>query len=115
VGKAIEFYEMIGAQRKEQRLFYLKNYWMNKVKDLPGIRFGTSQKPGFGCGIGLVDLPNKKPAELELFLMNTYRVHTSAIVHGNFRGIRVTPNVYTTTKQLDVLAEGMVAYAKRPA
>jgi len=114
IGKAIEFYEMIGAQRKEQRLFYLKNYWMNKVKDIPGIRFGTSQKPGFGCGIGLVDLPNKKPSELELFLMNNYRVHVSAIVHENFRGIRITPNVYTTTRQLDVLAEGLADYAKRP-
>jgi selenocysteine lyase/cysteine desulfurase len=114
IGKAIDFYEMIGVQRKEQRLFYLKNYWMNKVKNIPGIRFGTSMKPGFGCGIGLVDLPNKKPPELELFLLNTYRVHTSAIVHENFRGIRVTPNVYTTTKQLDVLVEGITEYAKRP-
>ena len=33
-GKAIEFYDMIGAQRKEQRLMYLKNYWMGKVKDV---------------------------------------------------------------------------------
>jgi selenocysteine lyase/cysteine desulfurase len=113
IGKAIEFYDMIGAQRKEQRLFFLKNYWMNKVKDIPGIRFGTSQKPGFGCGIGLFDLPNKKPLELEVFLMNNYRVHVSAIVHENFRGIRITPNVYTTTKQLDVFAEGLADCAKR--
>lgn len=88
---------------------------MNKVKDIPGIRFGTSQKPGFGCGIGLVDLPGKKPQDVEVFLMNNYRVHISAIVHESFTGIRVTPNVYTTTKQLDTFAEGLADCAKRPA
>jgi selenocysteine lyase/cysteine desulfurase len=109
VGKAIEFYEMIGAQRKEQRLFYLKNYWMNKVKDIPNIQFGTSMKPGFGCGIGLVNfnLPNCKPADLEGFLWNRYKIHSNHVQWENLRGVRLTPNVYTTTKQLDVLVEGI--------
>jgi len=31
IGKAIEFHEMIGIERKQQRLHYLKNYWMGKV------------------------------------------------------------------------------------
>ncbi|MBS1934265.1 MAG: aminotransferase class V-fold PLP-dependent enzyme, partial [Bacteroidetes bacterium] len=48
-GKAVEFYDMIGGQRKEQRLLYLKNYWMEKVKDIPKVKIGTSLKQGFGC------------------------------------------------------------------
>ncbi|OQP54232.1 aminotransferase V [Niastella yeongjuensis] len=109
VGKAIEFYEMIGAERKEQRLFYLKNYWMNKVKDIPGIEFGTSMKPGFGCGIGLVNYnaPGFTPADLDVFLWNKYRIHTTNVNWELIRGVRITPNVYTTTGQLDILAEGI--------
>jgi selenocysteine lyase/cysteine desulfurase len=114
VGKAIEFYEMIGAQRKEQRLMYLKNYWMDKVKDIPNIKFGTSMKPGFGCGIGLVhmNLPDIQPVDLEVYLWNNYKIHTTNVLHESIQGVRITPNVYTTTKQLDVLVEGINAYAK---
>lgn len=111
-GKAIEFYDMIGAQRKEQRLLYLKNYWMNKVKDVPKVKIGTSMKQGFGCAIGLVSIDGKKAAELENFLFDKYKIHTVAIEWENIRGVRITPNVYTTTKNLDLLVEGIEKFAK---
>jgi selenocysteine lyase/cysteine desulfurase len=112
ITKAIEFYDMIGAQRKEQRLQYLKNYWMNKVKDIPKVKLGTSMKPAFGCAIGLVSVDGKKPAELDSFLFNNYKVHTVGIEWENIHGVRVTPNVYTTTKNLDVLVEGIQKFAR---
>ena len=111
IGKAIEFYDMIGGQRKEERLMYLKNYWMNKVKDIPKVKLGTSMKKGFGCAIGMINVEGKKPAELDYFLMEKYKVHTVSIEWENIKGIRVTPNVYTTTKNLDVLVEGISKFA----
>jgi len=114
IGKAIEFYEMIGARRKEQRLLYLKNYWMEKVKDIPGIQFGTSMKPGFGCGIGVVNCPKpgKKANDLEVFLWESYRIHCNSVDLENLKGIRISPNVYTSISQLDTLVEGIHEYAK---
>lgn len=110
IGKAIEFHEMIGAERKEKRLHYLKNYWMEKVKGLPGIKLNTSLHPKWGCAIGNVGVEGRKPGELDSFLMDKYKVHTVAIEWENIKGVRVTPNVYTTTKQLDVLVEGITAF-----
>jgi selenocysteine lyase/cysteine desulfurase len=115
IHKAIEFHEMIGAERKEARLHYLKNYWMQKVQTLPGVKLGTSLKKEFGCAIGLVSVEGKKPAELDSFLMNNYKVHTVGIEWENIKGVRITPNVYTTTKNLDVLVEGITAFAKKTA
>jgi selenocysteine lyase/cysteine desulfurase len=112
IGKAIEFYEMIGAQRKEQRLFYLKNYWMNQVKDIPQVTFHTSMKPGFGCALGVVHVEGKKPLDMEDFLWRNYKIHVTTIDYENVKGVRVTPNVYTTTKNLDLLATAIAAYAK---
>src|SRR6202008_132885 len=77
--KAIEFYEMIGAKRKEERLLFLKNYWMQKVKDIPKVKLGTSMKAGFGCAIGLVAVEGKKPSELDSFLLEKYKVHAVGI------------------------------------
>ena len=113
IGKAIEFHQMIGAERKEKRLHYLKNYWMNKVKDLPGIQLGTSLREGFGCAIGLVGVKDRKPAELDQFLFNEYKIHTVGIEWENIKGVRITPNVYTTTKQLDILVAAIEKFTKK--
>lgn len=113
IGKAIEFYDMIGAERKEQRLLYLKNYWMNKVREIPKVKLGTSIKPGYGCAIGLVSIEGKKPAELDNFLYADHKVHTVGIEWENIKGVRVTPNVYTTIKNLDVLVEGIEKFARK--
>jgi selenocysteine lyase/cysteine desulfurase len=112
IGKAIEFHEMIGSERKEKRLHYLKNYWMEKVKDQPKVKLSTSPDPRWGCAIGMVSVEGKKPAELDSWLFNNYKIHTTTIEWENIKGVRVTPNVYTTTKNLDVLVEGILSFAK---
>ena len=112
IGKAIGFYDMIGAARKEQRLFYLKNYWMTAVKDIPKVKLHTSMKPGFGCAIGVVSIDGKTPGELDNYLFNEYKIHVTNVNWEKIRGVRVTPNVYTTTKDLDRLITAIGEYAK---
>jgi selenocysteine lyase/cysteine desulfurase len=113
IGKAIEFSDMIGMDRKQKRLHYLKNYWMEKVKDLSNVKLYTSSHPKWGCAIGMVNVEGKKPSDLDSFLFNNYKVHTVGINWENIQGVRITPNVYTTTKNLDVLVEGIRDFAKK--
>lgn len=112
IGKALEFHTLIGGERKEKRLHYLKNYWMEKVKNIPGVKLKTSFHPKWGCAIGIVAVDGRKPEELEKFLLDKYKIHTVAIEWENIHGVRVTPNVYTTAKDLDVLVEGIHAFVK---
>ncbi|HTD94655.1 MAG TPA: aminotransferase class V-fold PLP-dependent enzyme, partial [Chitinophagaceae bacterium] len=112
IGKAIEFHDMIGIQRKQQRLHYLKNYWMEKVKSVPRVRLNTSMDPAWGCAIGSVAIEGKKPGELDSFLFTNYKIHAVGIDWENIHGVRITPNVYTTIENLDVLVEGIKAFAK---
>jgi selenocysteine lyase/cysteine desulfurase len=114
IGKAIEFHDMIGIERKEKRLHYLKNYWMEKVKNLPGVKLQTSLHPKWGVAIGNMGIEGIKPVQLDNFLIDKYKVHTVAITWENIEGLRVTPNVYTTTKNLDVLVEGISEFVKKP-
>jgi selenocysteine lyase/cysteine desulfurase len=111
IGKALEFHDMIGSERKEKRLHYLKNYWMEKVKDLPKVNLHTSLNPKWGCAIGMVSIEGKDPSELDSHLFNNYKIHTTTIKWENIKGVRITPNVYTTTKNLDVLVEGIRNFA----
>ena len=110
--KAIDFYDMIGAKRKEERLLYLKNYWMERVKNIPKVKLHTSFKKEFGCAIGLVSVEGKKPAELDSYLWTNFKIHSVGIEWENISGVRITPNVYTSTKNLDRLAEGIEKFAK---
>ncbi|MBD0333680.1 MAG: aminotransferase, partial [Chitinophagaceae bacterium] len=112
IGKALEFHEMIGSERKEKRLHYLKNYWMEKVKDVPKVKVHTSLHPKWGCAIGLVSVDGKKPADLEAYLFNNYKIHVVGIEWENIKGVRITPNVYTTTDNLNSLVEGITKFAK---
>lgn len=110
IGKALEYHEMIGSERKEKRLHYLKNYWMEKVGQLPNVILNTSLDPKFACAIGNVAVAGKKPAELESFLFEQYKIHTVGIEWENIHGVRITPNVYTTTGNLDRLVEGIKTF-----
>jgi selenocysteine lyase/cysteine desulfurase len=112
IGKAIDFYDMIGAARKEKRLFYLKNYWMSAVKDIPKVKLYTSMKPGYGCAIGVVGIEGKTGNELETWLFSEHKIHTTPITWENIKGVRVTPNVYTVTKDLNRLIRALGQYAK---
>lgn len=112
IGKSLEFHEMIGSERKEKRLHYLKNYWFDKVKDIPKVKLHTSFDPKWGCAIGNISVDGKKVGDLDSFLLEKYHVHTVGIEWENIHGVRVTPNVYTTLKNLDVLVEGIAAFAK---
>ena len=113
IGKAIEFHEMIGIERKQKRLHYLKNYWMEKVQKVPGVKLHTSLHPKWSGAIGMVSIEGKKPAELDAYLFNNHKIHTTTITWENLNGVRITPNVYTTTKNLDVLVEGITAFANK--
>lgn len=113
IGKAIEFHDMIASERKQKRLHYLKNYWMEKIKDLPRVKLSTSTDPRWGCAIGMVSVEGKKPAELDSYLFSNHRIHTTTIEWANISGVRITPNVYTTTSNLDVLVEGITNFARR--
>jgi selenocysteine lyase/cysteine desulfurase len=113
ISKALDFHEMIGNERKEKRLHYLKNYWFDKVKNVSRVKLHTSFSPKWGCAIGNVSVEGKKPEELDGFLLDKYKVHTVGINWENIHSVRVTPNVYTTTKNLDILVDGINAFAKQ--
>ena len=91
----------IGGKRKEERLRYLSRYWMNRLKEVPKVGFNTSFDPRQSCAIGNFKIEGIAPAELGAYLMGKHKIFTTPIVHEEFTGTRITPNVYTTMWELD--------------
>lgn len=115
IGEAVNFQNAIGSKRKEERIRYLKNYWAEKVKDIPKVTIHTSFKPEYSCAICGVSIDGMTPAELDSALFNTYKIHTVGIVWENVSCVRVTPHVYTKLQDLDklVMAIGELADKKK--
>jgi selenocysteine lyase/cysteine desulfurase len=103
---------MLGAERKQKRLHYLKNYWMEKVKQVPGVQLHSSLHSKWSCAIGMVSVEERKSTELDSYLYNQHKIHCVAIDWENIQGVRITPNVYTTTRQLDTLVTGITNFAR---
>lgn len=112
IANAVEFTQMIGVKRKEARLRFLRDHWVNKVKGLPGIKFYTSQKPQYSCALFNVGFEGWKGLDLELKLFELKKVHVVAIDFEKVNGVRVTPSVYTSLSDLDRLVDGLTEISK---
>ena len=104
---AIRFHEAIGIQRKSARLRFLQRYWTGKVRGHPNIVLNTPEAPDRSGAIANVGIKGRAPAELAKTLMDTYRIFTVAIDGAGVRGVRVTPQVFTTTAELDTFVKAL--------
>src|SRR5438477_3271811 len=113
IGEALLFHNGIGGKRKEARLRYLSRYWMNKLKDVPKIRFNTSFDPNQSCAIANVQIEGINSEAVTKYLFDKHHIFTVPIMHEEFQGIRITPNVYTTFGELDRFCNEMGAIARK--
>lgn len=111
IGQAVDFHNAIGSKRKEERLRFLKNYWCEKVQKHPRIRLNISLKPEYACALGSFSVDGMEPEIMTGKLMNEYQIHTVSIKWENISGIRVTPHVYTTLRDLDRFVEAVLKIA----
>lgn len=107
INNAIDYYMTLGAERKEARLRYLQTYWSGKVRNLPNVVVNTPVDPARSCGIANVGIRNMKPSDLADTLMKKYNIYTVAIDGANVHGCRITPNIYTTTQDLDTFVKAL--------
>ena len=104
---AIEYQNAIGLERKEARLKFLQHYWTSKLRGLPRVVINTPADMNRHGGIGNVGIEGIDPRELADTLFNDYRIFTVGIDRPGVRGLRITPNLYTTTEELDALVSAI--------
>jgi selenocysteine lyase/cysteine desulfurase len=107
IGEALTFHEGIGAERKEARLRYLRDYWAERLLRHDRVRLHTSLKPEFSCGIATVEIEGIDSVALNEHLWDRHGIIAVAIRHDEFEGLRVTPSVYTSLEELDRFCDAM--------
>ncbi len=107
IDTAMDYLEMIGLDRKEEHLRFLQRYWTSKLRGVPGVLINTPEAPERSCGIANVGIEAIPPSDLAKRLLNEYGIFTVAIDGAGVRGCRITPNVFTTTAELDQLVRAI--------
>ena len=115
IENAIDFHEAIGIERKEARLRYLQQYWTKQVRGVRNIMVNTPSDPKRSCAIANVGIATMKPGDLAKTLLDRYKVWTVAINTANVQGVRVTPQLFTTPAELDVLVRASRSWRRRDA
>lgn len=104
---AIEFYLAIGKERKEARLRFLQQYWTGRLRNVQGVILNSPAEEHRSCGIANIGVANLKPSELSKKLMDKYKIFTVPIEGQGVFGCRITPNIYTTTAELDAFVKAV--------
>jgi isopenicillin-N epimerase len=112
IAEALVFHQGIGIERRYARMLYLRNRWIDQVKDDPRVRIHTSLREGESGAIGTVQITGLKTPELTAKLWERWRIIATPIVHAEYEGARVTPNVYTTLEEIDTFARALLTLAR---
>ncbi|MFI5181939.1 MAG: aminotransferase class V-fold PLP-dependent enzyme [Thermoanaerobaculia bacterium] len=106
IAGALAFHRGIGAERKAARLRFLRDRWAKRLLDTnPRVKVLTPLNDTESCGIGLIHVDGVDTTKLHTWLWEKNRIMTTPIVHPEFNGLRVTPNVYTTLGEVDLFSD----------
>ena len=109
---ALNLHESIGVTRKAARLRYLRNRWVEAVRDRPGIDILVPDDERLHGGITGFRLTGKNGLDENKALvrklaeeLGVYITHRSGLASGAC--VRVTPSVFTSAAEVDRLAEAL--------
>ena len=107
ISNSIDYLKWIGMERKEKRMRFLQRYWSDKLRNVNNVIVNTPIDIDRSCGIGNVGLTNMSPSKMEDLLFEKYKIFTVAIDYANVKGCRISPNIFTTTKELDSFVDAV--------
>ncbi len=105
ISEAVVFNENLGIDRKAARLRYLRDRWAHRLAENAKCKILHSQDPAQSCGIGFLAFNGVDAAKLQGALWNKYGILTAYVPHEEYTGLRITPNVYTTIREIDYFSE----------
>jgi isopenicillin-N epimerase len=99
------FSENIGIERKAARLRYLRDRWAHRLAANPKVRTPHSEDPAQSCGIGFLSFQGVYAGKIHDALWEKYDIVTARVQHAEYDGLRITPHIYSTVRDIDFFAD----------
>ncbi len=105
---ALLFNEQIGIARKAARLRYLHSIWLERAEKMSNISFMTNiANKEQWCGIVTFRIDGVDMEKMNNWLLHEKKIFTVSINHNGFKGLRITPNVYTSISEMQRFADAV--------
>jgi selenocysteine lyase/cysteine desulfurase len=105
---AIQFHQAIGDVNKEQRLKSLKANWYFKLDpNSSKLQLNTPFDENRSGAIANFGIKGMEPDALADLLYERYSIYTVAINHPHVKGVRITPHLYNSIKEIDALSNAI--------
>lgn len=109
---ALDFHERIGGtEGKAARLRWLRNYWMSRVAQVPGVRLLSPSNAEDGTSLAAFSVDGIGGRELQQALLQRFGVFTVERYVGDTAIVRATVAITTQTSELDQLVAALTELA----
>jgi selenocysteine lyase/cysteine desulfurase len=105
ISEALVFNENLGIDRKAARLRYLRDRWAHRLQKNAKCKTLHSEDPAQACGIGFLAFNGAEAGKIREMLISKYSIYTAYVPHEEYTGLRITPNIYTTVREIDFFAD----------
>jgi selenocysteine lyase/cysteine desulfurase len=112
IALALAFHRTIKT-KKLARLRFLRDRWVRALAEDSRVHVRTPLDDPRSGAIALVEIDGLDTVKLAEWLWSRHRIVTSAISFGGVTGVRVTPNVFTTLAEIDLLTDAVRAALHR--
>lgn len=112
IGQAIDFYELIGPERKGARLRYLFEYVAGRLAEVANVRVITEVDPERRAGLGRIVIEGWSGAELTARFRDEFGFWIYGNNPGPNDGVYVSPNVFNSIDDLDRFCDAVATISR---
>ncbi|MBO3699855.1 aminotransferase class V-fold PLP-dependent enzyme [Roseivirga sp. E12] len=107
MGTAIDYYNLIGAEKREARLRDLKAYFRGKIEADDRFKLKTPGAADLSCAIQNVEVIGRKVGDVKKALFDNHMIDCRPIGSHGINGVRISLSVFTTKADVDYLVEAL--------
>lgn len=107
MGTAVDYYNLIGAEKRELRLRDLKAYFRSKIEANDRFRLKTPGADDLSCAIQNVEVVGKKVGDVKKALFDNHMIDCRPIGSHGINGVRISLSVFTTKADVDYLVNAL--------
>jgi selenocysteine lyase/cysteine desulfurase len=117
LGEAVDFADRIGKSRIERRIKALAAYLKQGLNKIPGVTINTPADPYLSAGLTAFIVDGVESQKIVDYVFEKYKlvIRVSGAVPGGKPAIRVSTPIYVSTKEIDLLLEGINTLVKHKA
>ncbi len=109
---ALELHNRIGLEAKAARIQYLRETIAGQILEIKGASLVGSLNPATHHGMVTFKFEGKPSREIVDKLMSAHKIHVVAANRGQFDGVRISPNVFTSPVEIKRLVEALAAIVR---